>query len=149
MDKPFQRKGVASNSSVGKAFELKAQLFFASINLNLHPGLSIPIGINGTKLHSFDLGDSTAKVLVECKSHKWTEGRNVPSAKMTEWNEAMYYFYAAPGEFRKILFVLKDYSQKRKETLAQYYIRTYPHLIPKNTEIWEFDENKNEAARLI
>jgi len=149
MDKPFQRKGVASNSSVGKAFELKAQLFFASINLNLHPGLSIPIGINGTKLHSFDLGDSTVKVLVECKSHKWTEGRNVPSAKMTEWNEAMYYFYVAPGEFRKILFVLKDYSQKRKETLAQYYIRTYPHLIPKNTEIWEFDENKNKATRLI
>jgi hypothetical protein len=68
---------------------------------------------------------------------------------MTEWNEAMYYFHATPGEFRKILFVLGDYSQRRNETLAQYYIRTYFHLIPRNVEIWEFDENKNKAARII
>lgn len=49
---------------------------------------------------------------------------------MTVWNEAMYYFLLAPIEYRKILFVLKDYSPKRKGTLAEYFVRTNKHLIP-------------------
>lgn len=148
MNKSFQRKGASSNAHVGKAFEMKARLFFESTGISLQAGVSVPVGINGKKLHSFDLGDPEAKVLVECKSHKWTEGKNVPSAKMTEWNEAMYYFYSTPDAVRKVLFVLKDYSPRRKETLAEYYIRTYHHLIPKDVEIWEFDESTDGAKRI-
>ena len=68
---------------------------------------------------------------------------------MTTWGQAMYLFYATPTGYRKIFFVLKDYSPKRQETLADYYIRTKPHLIPKDVEIWEFDENTNTAERKI
>ncbi|MDD3424468.1 MAG: hypothetical protein PHX32_08025, partial [Sphaerochaeta sp.] len=68
--------------------------------------------------------------------------------KMTVWNEAMYYFLLAPIEYRKILFVLKDYSPKRKETLAEYFVRTNKHLIPKGVEIIEYDEAEKIGKRI-
>lgn len=67
---------------------------------------------------------------------------------MTVWNEVMLYFSLAPPEYRKIIFVLKDLSKSRGETLAQYYSRTYAHLIPSNTQIWEYDEIQ-EYAQLV
>lgn len=72
----------------------------------------------------------------------------MPSAKLTVWNEAMYYFQVTPLGYRKIMFVLRDYSEKRNETLAEYYIRTYSHLIPKDVELWEYDESTMSAMRL-
>jgi len=117
MDKPFQRKGAVSNAQVGRDFETIAQQFFAKQGLHLKLGIAVQIGINGLKSHNFDLGNELGKVLVECKAHTWTEGGNVPSAKLTVWNEAMFFFHAAPSSYRKILFVLRDFSQKRKETL--------------------------------
>ncbi len=64
---------------------------------------------------------------------------------MTVWNEAMYYFQLAPKDFQKILFVLRHYNPKKKETLVEYYIRTYAHLIPNGVEIWEYDEEAKEV----
>jgi len=149
MDKPHQRKGAKSNTHVGKEFEKIAKEFFATKKcLHLQNNISVNIGINGKKLHKFDLGDLNKKILVECKSHTWTEGNHVPSAKMTTWDQAMYLFYATPKSFRKIFFVLKAYSPKREETLAEYYIRTNSHLIPKDVEFWEFDECTKEGIRL-
>ncbi len=102
---------------------------------------SVPVGVNtDKKRRKFDLGSQSPPVLVECKSHKWTVGGNIPSAKITVWNESMYYFHIAPPEYRKILFVAKDYSPKRGATLAAYYLRNYGHLIPHGVEIWEYDE---------
>jgi len=147
MDRKFQRKGAESNTHVGKEFEKAAQDFFALQGLPLLKDISVNVGINGEKLHKFDLGNLDKKILVECKSHKWTEGGNVPSAKITTWDQAMYLFYASPIGFRKIYFVLKDYSPKRNETLADYYIRTRSHLIPKDVEIWEFDDKTSIAKR--
>ena len=148
MDKPFQRKGAKSNTHVGKEFEKAAKKFFSTQGLFLQADISVDIGINNTRSHNFDLGNIAEKILVECKSHTWTEGGNVPSAKMTNWDQAMFYFYAAPKGFRKIFFALKDYSVKRQETLAEYYIRTKSHLIPIDVEIWEFDENQKYGKRL-
>ena len=54
------------------------------------------------------------------------------SAKMSVWNEAMYCFLVALNEYRKILFVLK--STRRGETLTNYYIKRYEHLIPRGVE---------------
>ena len=148
MDKPFQRKGSKSNADVGRDFESKIQKYFAEQKLPLTAGIMVPIGINGKKNHSFDLGNEERRILIECKAHKWTEGGNVPSAKLTVWNEAMYFFHAAPPSYKKILVVLKDFSSKRNETLAAYYIRTYSHLIPMGVEIWEYNEVNNEAIKL-
>jgi len=60
----------------------------------------------------------------------------------------MYYFLASPNEYRKIMFVLYDYSEKRKETLAQYYLRMYKHLVPKDVEFWEYNEATKSAIKL-
>lgn len=149
MNKPHQRIGAKSNAHVGRKFELAAQKFFSKQGLKLEQNLKIAVGVGRiTKDHAFDLGCNNKKILVECKSHKWTSPNdNVPSAKLTVWNEAMYYFLAAPSGYRKIMFVLLDYSEKRKETLAEYYIRIYRHLIPNDVELWEYDEDKNIAIQ--
>ena len=148
-DWSFQRLGGESNAQVGKNFELAAQKFFLSKGISLDLSVKIPVGIEGLKKdHAFDLGCLSQKIIVECKSHKWTAGGNVPSAKLTVWNEAMYYFLASPKELRKIMFVLHDYSDKRRETLAQYYLRTYRHLVPNGVEFWEYNEQNSEAKRV-
>jgi hypothetical protein len=148
-DKPHQRKGAISNAHVGRAFELAAQAFFKSKRLRLDRSVKISVGIEYvTKEHSYDLGNTKRKVIVECKCHTWTESGNVPSAKLAVWNEAMYYFVVAPRGYRKIMFVLRDYSKRRKETLAEYYMRTHRHLIPTDVEFWEYDEKKKSARRL-
>jgi len=146
MDKPFQRKGSESNTQVGRDFEAKD--FFAQQGLYLTPGITVEIGINGWKPHKFDLGDEKKKVIVECKAHTWTEGGNVPSAKITTWDQAMFFFHAAPSGYRKILFVLRDFSQKRNETLGEYYVRMNPHLIPDDVEVWEYDEKQATAKEI-
>lgn len=149
MEKAFQRIGSLSNSHVGLDFENKAQLFFEGQGINLEKNLKVLVGVgNIKKNHRFDLGCSDQKILVECKSHRWTTGNNVPSAKLTVWNEAMLYFHSTPTEYRKIMFVLKDTRNKDGETLAQYYIRIYSHLIPGGVEFWEYDEKTMGASKV-
>jgi hypothetical protein len=148
LDKPFQRKGSESNARVGRDFEDEIQEYFTRQRMALHSEVAVPIGITGKKSHSFDLGDEDQKILVECKAHRWTEGGNVPSAKLTVWNEAMFFFYVAPPGYRKLLVVLRDFSSKRNETLGEYYIRNYSHLIPQDVEIWEYDESNKNGKRI-
>jgi hypothetical protein len=145
----YQRNGVASNTQAGRDFEDRAKAFFSAQGLDLQSNFKLIIGINARpKLHGFDLGDENQKVIVECKSHTWTESWNVPSAKMTTWDQAMYFFYAAPQDYRKILFVLRHYNPDRQQTLAEYYVKTKAHLIPDDVEIWEFDEVNNTAQKV-
>ncbi|MEJ2044480.1 MAG: hypothetical protein P8X74_05505 [Reinekea sp.] len=149
LQKPNQRIGATSNSQVGRDFENQARQYFSSQGIQLHEGFSLLVGVNGeTKAHAFDLGCGDQKVIVECKSHRWTTGGNVPSAKLTVWNEAMYYFLAAPDGFRKVMFVLKDFSEKRRMALAEYYIGRYAHLIPKGVELWQFDTGSLAADQV-
>ena len=149
MDRPFQRVGAKSNAHVGRAFELIAQQFFALQGIDLQPGHTIDIGIGPEKKpHAFDLGCESQKVLVECKSHRWTAGDNIPSAKLTVWTEAMYFFHAAPPGYRRILFVLKDLRRRNGESLASYYLRCNRHLVPAGVEFWEYDEATGAAVRV-
>lgn len=145
----YQRKGISSNSFAGSSFEEVVRNFWSKRGINLNSSYPLLIGISYQKKHRFDFGCDIQKILIECKSHRWTEGDNVPSAKMTVWNEAMYYFSLCPSEYRKIFCCLRDYSKKRKITLAEYYIRTYGHLIPQSLEIWEFCEETNTANKVF
>jgi len=143
----FQRIGSASNAHVGKEFEISAQSFFADQSVPLQRDFSVLIGVGTVKKQrKFDLGSDDSSILVECKSHTWTSGGNIPSAKITVWNESMYYFHIVPRKYRKIFFVLKDFSSKRGETLANYYLRTHAHLIPNDVEIWEYDSVTKNAV---
>lgn len=146
----FQRVGSVSNAHVGRDFEAVAQAYFSDQGVLLGSNYSVPVGVSaGKKSRQFDLGSGEPPVLVECKSHRWTAGGNVPSAKITVWNEAMYYFHLAPPRYRKVLFVLRDYSQKRKESLADYYVRNYGHLIPSGVEILEYDEGRATVKEVL
>ena len=150
MNRPFQRIGSISNAHVGKDFELIAQSFFQQQGLLLKANHKIEIGIGAIKKgHFFDLGCDNQKVIAECKSHRWTTGENIPSAKLTVWNEAMFYFHLAPSSYRKIMFVLHDFSQRRNLTLAEYYLKIYGHMIPKGVEFWEYKESEQLAIKII
>ena len=142
----FQRLGAISNAAVGSDFEAAAQKWFFNKGVRLQRNYGVEIGFSKKKERKFDLGSSEPPVLVECKSHKWTGGGNVPSAKITVWNESMYYFKLAPPGFRKVLFVLWDFSEKRGESLAEYYVRNHSHLIPDDVEILEYDMSNMTAA---
>jgi hypothetical protein len=146
---PFQRVGAISNAHVGAAFENAALGCFAALGIPLERCHRVPLGVGHMKKeHAFDLGCGRQKIIVECKSHRWTVGRNVPSAKLTVWNEAMYYFHLAPREYRKIMFVLNDRCARRGVTLAAYYLSACSHLIPDDVEFWEFDQDLLMATRL-
>jgi hypothetical protein len=143
----FQRIGSVSNTQAGNDFEAAARAFFAQQGISLVKNFSVPVGVGeAEKMHRFDLGSESPPVLVECKSHTWTQGGNMPSAKMTVWNEAMYYFHVAPAFYRKIFFVLKH--SRREQSLASYYLKTHGHLVPEGVELWEFDLEAGSGERL-
>ena len=142
----FQRHGAISNVDVGSDFETAAQVWFVNEGVRLQRNYGVEVGLFKKKGRKFDLGSSEPPVLVECKSHKWTSGGNAPSAKITVWNESMYYFLLAPPGFRKFLFVLRDVSEKRGESLAEYYVRNHSHLIPNDVEILEYDVSNMTVA---
>jgi hypothetical protein len=145
----FQRIGSISNAHVGRDFESLAQLYFLEHEgLTLTKSFPIDLGVGTVKKsHRFDLGSNQPAILVECKSHRWTETGNMPSAKVTVWTQAMFYFFLVPESYRKVMFVLRDIHPKTNVSLADYYIRNYGHLIPKNVELIEFDERTKEVFR--
>lgn len=137
-----QREGVSSNTYAGKMFEEKVFKFLEKKGFDLQYQKQIKIGINVKKKHAFDLGNE--KIIVECKSNTWTETGNVPSAKIKGWIEAMFYFYLAPEEYKKLFFVEMSFDQKRCKTLLEYFIEHYYHLIPRDIVLVDFyTENDN------
>jgi hypothetical protein len=132
---PFQRVSGLSNTQIGSAFEEVARACLAEEGISVRRGFAVPVGVGELKKsRSFDLGSDDPPVLVECKSHRWTAGKNAPSAKLTVWNEAMYYFTLAPRTFRRIFFALRDYSPERRLTLAEHYLHRFAHLAPPDVE---------------
>jgi hypothetical protein len=132
-----------SNYISGRVFENCIKKYFDNSKLLLRQNFSISVGHKSKpkvkKDHSFDLGSEAHKILVECKSHRWTVGKNIPSAKLSVWNEAIYYFDLAPDEYQKWLIVLHSQREHQGESLLSYYKRIYAHLIPSNVELFEFD----------
>jgi hypothetical protein len=145
-----QRIGSISNAHAGREFEVLARSYFAQQEgLSLQPAFPVQIGhAPKSKWHKFDLGSDNPAILVECKSHNWTITGNMPSAKITVWNEAMYYFHLAPSQYRKILFVLDARHSRRGQSLGEYYVRTCGHLIPPGVSIIEYS-SENHSARNV
>ncbi|MGX7850938.1 hypothetical protein, partial [Pseudomonas aeruginosa] len=107
--RPHQRINAISNSHVGSDFERLVRLFFERQGVMLKPRHEIMIGVDTVKKPKlFDLGCDEQKIIVECKSSRWTESGRSPSAKLSNWTAAMYYFTLAPADYRKVMFVLRD-----------------------------------------
>ena len=133
-----QRAGATSNASVGSDFEkLALDYFKTNENTIYQKPYSIDVGLYLKKSHKFDLGNSNT--IIECKAYTWTKpDEKVPSAKLSVWNEAMFYFHLAPKEYRKILFVQKDLRKKRGITLLEYYLQTYYDFIAQDVLFYNY-----------
>ena len=138
----YQREGSVSNAHVGREFEQRVFNCFKKEIPDLRLNFPMEIGHSQKKLHSFDMGSESKKVMIECKSHTWTKSNNVPSAKLTTWDQAMLYFHLSPTAYRKMFIVLKDDNKQTHESLLSYYLRLHAHLIPDGVELWEMDESK-------
>ena len=144
----FQRDGSISNTHVGRAFELRAQKILAAHGLDLDLNHKVPCGLGNLKKdHAFDLGRDKPRVIVECKSQTWTSGGNIPSAKMKNWAEAMFYFHMAPSGYRKIFFVERSHRTGYEESLLSYFRRTQAHMIPPDVEFWELDRDTDAIVK--
>lgn len=134
------------NPTRGARFEQVVRDFFQSqCGLSLEPNFSLEVGAGSrSRPRRFDLGSEAPSVLVECKRHTWTEGGNAPSAKLTCWNEAMYFFSIAPTSYRRILAVYR--STRGNESLAEHYVRRFDHLVPTGVEIWEIDPEDGSGS---
>lgn len=128
------------NPGKGKSFQLLVQRA-----LTLHFGktfyleVAYPIG-KPAKDHKFDLASDDGGIIVETKNYTWTSGNNVPSAKMSVLNEAVFYLQHAPMNTQKVLVINVDRHLTRNETLAAYYVRTYRHLLD-DVSVMGFDQN--------
>lgn len=104
----------------------------------------IPIG-NPEKDHKFDIVNLKRRIVIECKRYTWTAKGNVPSAKTGFTNEAAFYLSFLPDNYVKYIIMLRSYHQKRNETLAEYYFRTYRHLLD-GVIVAEFDSESNRMS---
>lgn len=146
----FQRKGAKSNAHVGREFEERVQATLAKYGLILDSNHKVAVGIAlQKKEHAFDLGSENPQVIVECKAQTWTEGNKVPSAKMKNWAEAMFYFHMTPDTYRKIFFVERSERITNGETLLSYFRRTHSHMIPSDVELWEMDGLTGEVFQFL
>lgn len=128
----------SDNPFKGKQFQQKVLVLASKeFNKDFIEEKVVTIGKPG-KEHRFDCVSSDLSIIIECKCYSWTEGNNVPSAKMSTLNEAVLYLRNAEPSALKIIAMKKDFSSKRNETLAQYYLRTYGHLLA-DIQIWEVD----------
>lgn len=143
----FQRVGSISNAHVGRDFEARALAILADHGITLEVNHKVPCGLgNNKKMHTFDLGSDQPPVIVECKSQTWTSGGNIPSAKMKNWAEAMFYFHMAPSHYRKIFFVEQSFRPARRESLLAYFRRTQSHMIPPDVEFWELARDCDDVV---
>ena len=76
MDRTFQRQDSKSNAHAGRIFEKSVQEYFNSQGLMLDKKIKVDVGIDlKKKEHEFDLGSLVSKIIVECKSHRWTRNK--------------------------------------------------------------------------
>lgn len=73
MQKPHQRKNAVSNTQVGIDFEVMSYEYFKNQFPFLKRPFWLPIGHIEKNAHKFDLGCAEQKVIIECKSHTWTQ----------------------------------------------------------------------------
>lgn len=122
----FEEKSqsLAENAFQNQVAELLSGYFGVSFGQNR------PIAIgNPPKYHRFDLVSSDMRYIGECKDYSWTESGNAPSAKLAAVNEAIFYLSFLPRDVVRFVVMRRAVHPKRKETLAEYYYRTYRHLL--------------------
>lgn len=116
------------NTGKGREFQrVAADLMGRHFSVKFRLDYPMPIG-TPPKQHRFDLVSDDKHYIGECKNYAWTEGNNVPSAKMGFINEALFYLSFCPPTTVRFVVMRKDIRNTTGESLADYYFRTYRHL---------------------
>lgn len=138
-----------SNKKKGDGFrDLSIPILDKELNTILEPEVKISIGEPKAE-HAFDLANEDKSIVIECKNYTWTKAGNVPSAKVSSTiNEAVLYFSFLDANVRKILCLKKSVHPKRQETLTEYYVRAYGHLL-RDITVYEIDESTQEIKKLF
>jgi len=119
----------SQNPARGAEFERQAQDILSEyFGVALLRDCAIPIG-EPAKEHRFDLGSDDGKYVGECKNITWTRPGHTPSAKMASMNQAVFYLTFVPTAKYRFVVMKRDTHPRRQETLAEYYYRTYRHLL--------------------
>lgn len=119
----------SENTAKGRIFQQTAAKILTSyFEVTFYTEYSVAIG-NPPKNHKFDLVSENLKYVGESKNYCWTEGGNIPSAKMGFLNEAVFYLQHLPKETRRFVVMRRDIHPKRNESLAKYYFRINQHLL--------------------
>ena len=121
----------SENSKKGRDFENKVkQVLERKYSKEKFEKKFIKIGVP-PKLHEFDLVSKYGNIIVECKKYSWTKSGGIPYAKKAYLNEAVLYLSLAPKNTKKIIVLSKSSHFKRKESFAEYYVRTCYNLLNK------------------
>lgn len=117
------------NPGKGRDFQhAAARLLEQRYRVEFELDRAIAIGDPG-KAHRFDFVSKDQRYVGECKNYSWTETGNIPSAKMGFINEAVFYLSFLPSSTVRFVVLRSDSCDRRSETLASYYYRTYRHLL--------------------
>ena len=129
-----------SNKNKGDDFrDFAKPILEKELKTQLEPEQKIDIG-NPMKEHAFDLASQDRSVVIECKNYTWTKAGNVPRAKISTLNEAVLYFSFLDNNIQKILCLMESKVPERKETLAEYYVNNYGHLL-RDVIVYEIAED--------
>jgi hypothetical protein len=136
----------SQHSEIGKNFEIAVKKWFEDkYKKHFANNISFNIG-NPAKPHRFDVVSEDKLIVAECKCITWTETGNIPQAKITSVNEAVFYLSFITNANTYII-LKKSEHLKRTETLAEYYHRINQHLLG-NTNVLEYD-NENGIMKKI
>ena len=137
----------SENAQRGREFQkLVAKVLGRHWNVVFDLEVPFPIG-NPPKEHKFDLASTDRKFVGESKNYTWTETGNMPSAKMAFVNEAVFYLSHLPPDIVRFVVMPRDIRPRTKEALADYYYRTYRHLL-NGVLVIEVDTS-NQNVRIL
>jgi hypothetical protein len=136
-----------STYSKGRSFAVEAATVLSK-HFGVEFRIDHPIAIGDPpKKHKFDLVSEDALYVEECKNYSWTKAGNSPSAKLGHVNEAVFCLSRLPDKVNRFVVMRRDTHPKRKETLAEYYFRTYRHLLG-DICVLELDAESREVKDL-
>ena len=126
--------------ATGVGVEVSPAEFEARVGRYLERTFNQPFGhkilpLGGGQHHDVDQVSADGKILVECKSYKWTKTGNAPSAKITTLREAIFYLKSCPGERR--IIAMQRLPFPGRELLVDYFCRLNPGLLD-GMEVWDF-----------
>ena len=133
-----------TNKKKGTEFENKVKQWFeAHFKSSFFQNKKLQVGKAPGKEHRFDLVNETKRIAIECKCYTWTKTGNIPSAKLSTLNEAVFFLsFLRDYDYKTIIVMNKEPNPEKNETLAEYYFRIYRYLLGE-TIIAEFDQEKS------